>query len=662
MTALYLRTAATQSWQRIYFDASASGFKFTRENPYFSQSEDYSLEVTIPLGIPDNLRFFGPLHLKSVAKRKVSLQCRLTIDEREVMTGTATLTEISEQALKMQLLGGSSEFTFLASENRVYIDEISIMSAQISGGFTVPSVESSQQAFGAPAFVFMPAIDETNGICMNRHNYRPDIDRPVLDLTNYEVAAQPSLLLVISQVITSQGFTIRHNALSFGPWRYLYVASARRVTDIAHALPHWTVREFLTEVSRFFNVTFLFQQATRQVDIIHNALYYSRQGSTFLLSLMTPAEQQAWRQYQQLGDLAYGTSLYAEADAIAAVSAQEVTIDVADEYTVETDDDEQTSLSTSTLAFSLSGSAAHQLTVIDQSVLDAARHVACTDYDDAASRMEDEYLADAVTAANTIYEWPDGMLIHWQEEGTYLGRRCIHQFRPLKRTATDGTTEAETLELKIVPCAVEGTYDAATLLKDGAIYRAPTAALTLENPAGNESWQPEDLPSPPSVQDMITGEATVEKKEKEDRLQLFFCPPAEHQVIVHESDGNGSVVGNAWFRDIFADLSVTYWGIGDTARNSSTHAAIANRYSDHGWSLAFVNNRNTAIHLGLLHAHELRIDTRVLHKFRFVADTIPSPRSIFVISGHRYLCKKIEATVLSDGIDRLMRGEFYRLL
>ena len=52
MTELLLKREKGE-WRRVYFEAQQS-FKLTRENPYFTQSDSYTLDVTIPMIIIEN--------------------------------------------------------------------------------------------------------------------------------------------------------------------------------------------------------------------------------------------------------------------------------------------------------------------------------------------------------------------------------------------------------------------------------------------------------------------------------------------------------------------------------------------------------------------------------------------------------------------------------
>lgn len=45
--------------------------------------------------------------------------------------------------------------------------------------------------------------------------------------------------------------------------------------------------------------------------------------------------------------------------------------------------------------------------------------------------------------------------------------------------------------------------------------------------------------------------------------------------------------------------------------------------------------------------------------FKFLSDTIPDVRSVFLIRGKRYICEKLTATFTENGMSQLIKGVFY---
>ena len=107
-----------------------TSIRLTRENPAISQNGDYTLDVTLPLaGCLENINVFGIPHYRHqplVGLADKTYQFALEAS-RLRLTGTAVVTQVSEEEIKLQLLAGNTEFNF---DNREggdkYIDELDL--------------------------------------------------------------------------------------------------------------------------------------------------------------------------------------------------------------------------------------------------------------------------------------------------------------------------------------------------------------------------------------------------------------------------------------------------------------------------------------------------------------------------------------------------------
>ena len=57
-----------------------------------------------------------------------------------------------------------------------------------------------------------------------------------------------------------------------------------------------------------------------------------------------------------------------------------------------------------------------------------------------------------------------------------------------------------------------------------------------------------------------------------------------------------------------------------------------------------------------------KIDTKRKYTFKFLADTLPSPRAIFHIRGKKYVCEKLTASFSREGMSQLVKGEFWQVI
>lgn len=107
-----------------------TSIRLTRENPAISQNGDYTLDVTLPLaGCLENINVFGIPHYRHqplVGLADKTFQFALEAS-RLRLTGTAVVTQVSEEEIKLQLLAGNTELNFDNREGgEKYIDELDI--------------------------------------------------------------------------------------------------------------------------------------------------------------------------------------------------------------------------------------------------------------------------------------------------------------------------------------------------------------------------------------------------------------------------------------------------------------------------------------------------------------------------------------------------------
>lgn len=165
--------------------------------------------------------------------------------------------------------------------------------------------------------------------------------------------------------------------------------------------------------------------------------------------------------------------------------------------------------------------------------------------------------------------------------------------------------------------------------------------MSLENPTGNEVSYPDDGNT--WAQDLIDGTQSIDKAEKEDRLQVFFLDKITQDSVIQSGVYKGTAVPLTM---PFTDCSYM--------TNS-----LYRSYSP--WSLALVRSEASS-YLGQLHSVNFTFNTKVKYTFKFVSDRMPDPTSVFHIRGKLYACEKIEANVTEEGFDRLMTGYFYEIL
>lgn len=592
MTELYLKKGDDE-YTKVVFEAS-QGFKLTRENPYFTSSDTYTMEVTLPMEILANRMFFENLHRIERTKRPPTMKARLLVNNSMVLDGSAKVTQVSESAVKVQLLGGNSEINFLSKDSKIYIDEMEIPYKITS---SLPDLFPPREGVDAETYL---VYDETQGKYQNHHTYYPE---PILGFFRPSAPGiQPNLMQVTHKIFEECGYTVIRNDVNVAPWNRLLVANAKYIEETSHVLPHWLVSDFVKEFCNFFNCTLVVDQREKTVSIVSNMTFFSEQ---------VPIELQPVEEY---------------------------TAEVSEEGSVR-------SMASDTIAFDMSGSSCHDYDCIDDSIRDNAPQQT---FSSKAAALEAYNAKSAEEKDKMIYVTPVGRFTGWKHDYSDVNGSeenmlftQIDVFGPLKRNS------GNEIALKIVPVAIgdEPVRYYTIFDAQGGEYKVTMRYPSLENPTGNDvEWMPDDQGqvSKDSIQDMIEGSASIEKPQKEDRLQVMFYDDVM-QTVTEMPEGMEKIT-------IQLRLPFTDW------QYKKCHSGNEHLH----WSLS-LNPTEADHYLGELHRNSYSINVKSKETFKFLADAIPSVTGVFIIRGKRYACEKIEANVTANGVDRLMTGYFYEM-
>lgn len=258
----------------VFFDGNKE-IKLIKNNPYLTESGTYSLEVDIPLDIPENLAVFGPIQRKEISKESKKFGARMIARSKEIFNGSAKITSITETSAKIQLKGGNSDLNLIIGSEDIYIDELPYENIDMGELLQENGAEPEQtvpetHTYTSPLRAYAP------------HNWAKvrtyDTDNEaVMNGDGEEVAISPNLLLVVRAVVAALGFKVTDCCFDNTPIGDLFMVSGYRcgsnwtMADVLKGyLPHWTVQEFFTEIQNLLNCTIAFKETGKSVSIIHN--------------------------------------------------------------------------------------------------------------------------------------------------------------------------------------------------------------------------------------------------------------------------------------------------------------------------------------------------------------------------------------------------------
>ena len=625
----------------------------TYENQFVKDSGSYTYEISFPMAIAKNRELFGNVQRLDVKKTLADFDdCKLYAANRLVMSGKGTVTSITNDTVKLQIVGGKSRIKYNSKFEKHFIDEINYPSVILDTGINKPVYDKAGTGYpNMDQFQWMlfidlttgnfvgqkgvavlsPVNDETNEILSNRV-YLSKFSKIKINgvkfpsgtyayMTNCSIS--PYLMYVLKKVMDFEGYTIKRNDLDRSPWNRLVIVSACKSGKIKNALPHWTVYKFIDELRKFFNASFVFDEISKTVSII---------ATNELLTNDT------------------------------------LTYDCEDDFSVEYDEDGLDNLSTSNIEYS---------------------------FDDAANRDWREYISQSVQknyATKTYGSMAD--LVADAEKMTSKERKttifkCGHNYYVWADLPKDGNPETEETTEQRTLC---GFFNPVIRDMESDTFQeldiCPAAVYQRKMQNKDEPWIQnigDKIGNPFVVVPSVTNEKeqSLEDMEEDEDGEYYYSVQDAMQGSSSDTDSS-STADEGKMRVAFqaenvvnlkAHAAVAYDRRLD---NEDTNYRVPVLYTDYRMypqtlliaetgtlSLEFLPNRNfgngarkdtSASRFG-----NAQIDKHNLITIKFVTEEIPDPSKIFVFRNKRYICEKIEMNVTEDGIENEKTGYFYEL-
>lgn len=631
----------------IYIPTSQT-IKLTRENPYIVSSGDYTMDVQAPLSIAANRAFFGPWHRVETGKMAATYAARLYASNTCVLNGSAKVTSVTDEYVKLQLYGDQSEFNAVFGD--LYIDELPLpyckwltyassnrasssgatQGSSRRGTFTTRTATSDGYATKttrraitsdeakSTLMSFVPVYDEAADNVANRYAVLDDhMSTQNSPQKIYNPRPQWNLLYTLKCVFETVGYTLDWGPYDACPYNIIVIANCSAPSDMAAALPHWTLKEFVEQVGRFYGCAFKFASGKLSVE-------------------MQPLSE------------AYSEAV-TEIDAI-----DEFSVDVAE-------DNEVKSAGTSNLHYDLSDSDAHGTGYIDPDVLS---QMPVKEY---SSKSELEAAYNAMSDAQKtsyIFRCPEGDYCQWTftdaEDSDTTITQLIHvnQFADLERKdSSDGDTE-NAMDLKIVPVAIRDD------LKIDAYYersargvvaaKKPQYYVVMPSMEGSES----DIFSPivysgertsaldsddATVQELLEGSSSDDSSEKPDRMEVFFVYDFMTQLPTKKQYGGDTLATTA------IPIAFTAWDHKNQKYQPKENFSLS------------MNQDESSANMAKWHK-AFNINSATKYTIKFVNEgALPVASNVYLIRNRRFLCEKLELEIKDGTISPLVTGYFYPL-
>lgn len=588
---------------------AGSSFEYIRENPLFTEAEDYSLEIEFPLkDQPENIMIFGALHVQGVELGNITFPCEIdTGTFRKV--GILTVTAISETEIKGQFLEGVSQQNFASSIPNTYITDLDFSDYDGSAD-TQASYNRVMGAGWANLFVWdktwdSPIFNTTewvqSGTWIKRHVYLYKLLELVclkcnLSLDDTELRNVP---LYTKVVVVNTMMPIFKDKVYGG------------FTPLARILPRWTVKELFNEICKFFGCVYEIDSVLSKVTFKACSSVMSTANQISITPLDEFSVEMGSEDASYRGNMKYKIPDGADPDK---VNMCPWLIGKSYLYNL-------FNMTAANFAGYVKAAAWSQSAAVER--LNQARSLYYITDKGKYAIITDKKGIQASGAADD--DPPETLFCKYE---------ILNQFGDYR--------EGE--ELGIAPCPLslrrrlEYPADFPSTSSNGYAYKFAELEVIRDKYV---EWYNDDDRIP--VDEVL--EVVKAGEEKEARYyDKLWC------VLISESESPRGYHINT--RKLEADGTDDIGVVGDLGLEANYSGKL------HTFSYTLSPDDSSIKSNAALP----EVDESMVYRFKFLGATIPSPTSIFVIKGQKFACIRITAHFTPEGMSELLEGEFCKII
>lgn len=596
------------------FPDAKTQIKIVRENPYFTLSDSYSLEVSLPLEIYENRAFFGNMGRIEKSKNSASYDAKLIVNYKTILKGKARITQSTNKDVKLLLTTGISALKMTAGMDDLYVDEMHLGTFARSGNGLTRLDAGYFYSDLSDTLEYENVYDDSGEVIDTEIKGRVNgWAIPLKDATNDEkinvgsyealgtflpsyIAVCPRLIDVAKRVAAVLGYSLDSSVLPEA-CRHIYIITGVQSHDVAKKLPHWSVPEFFDQVQNFFGCT----------------IEETADGTLKMVRLES----------------------YADKDV--------TEISPSDEFEVEySEENEAKGVINNNLEYSMN---ANDYEIVDDEILEQATETfEFSNYSAALNHFNDADLSDRMAY---LYIVNGEKFIGWKTGESYT----LHRIAPFNKL--ERYQGADTTTLKISPVHIseneECQYIEQRLFESSPTYKYTVHLPEVANIFGliNRYAQQESGSESYTLQGLVQGDEEVKgKPEKDDFISVAFLEWNNVEEVESYPEREDATPNRT------DDIVLAY-------TDSSFKQQLANRRSR--WSLSLNKDGNKDFYLGQLHETSFLCKARERLKVPFSSDEIPDAKNVFLIRNKRFACEKIEASITNGEIDNMMTGYFYEM-
>lgn len=572
----------------LYIDGIAvvlpSEFSITvkQENAFFTKNGEYTYDIELSLLVPENAKLYGFLNRLNITERPATKRkAVLVADNRVYLNGTEIITGWTDTKVSIQLVSGNSELNyFIGSDELISTLAMKETNPVVNGSVSTDYVKKTYPEVDYNLMMTYDSLHQVDKNIWLYRLYNNDVNNPYAgyivqkeDIQPYDYIPQPYLCAYMRELLKALGYTLEYNAIEDTPYKSVYIVHVCETYKWNEMLPGWTAKDFLQNIETMFNGSFLIDHRTRTASFLLNISYLSKVRNVHLQNVI-------------------------------------------DEYTVESEEEEEADAINSTIKYKLPSTEYYKLRCLPDVVKEAARQKSIDgDLFTFFAKPENQ-----VTDTIFDYKSVNRKIIYLEGSGIMSNLEMVDELASLVRENAESELELEFVPAELAERAfyMEGIDPDDFYLGQ---YYIPSVSVSDDEP---------DETTYDSIHNMVNN--LSEKTESKSNIFLAFFRGLNPVQI-------GVMPANSYplaFIDRF--FPTTSWPVTLSADYPTFNLVEMEKY---------------------FYSNAYKIDRKNPVKITCYDSNVYPASSVFEIFNRRYLAKEIEYTIGPNGRTQAWTGTFY---
>lgn len=594
--------------------------KIVNENPFFTKSGDYTLNITLSLENPVNAKIYKHINRINSLSRFENRTAIIVSDNKVIIKGEEVILKYSNNSIEIQILAGNSSLNYIIG-NDLNLRDLDLGVAIINKNEIVANLSKD---YPEVDYQLLPFYDRDLEFVGNKYSFIYDktlsrirtvyaYDGSFLNLAvegNYKYEnyrPQPYLCAIISKIFANIGYSLDNAIESHPIYKYAYIVHANDSLEFSKMLPGWTVLKFLEEIENLFDCTVVVDNSNMHASIILNYQFYS--------------------------------------------SSLENNIIMLDDFEAEVEDTDEKMQHEKNISYNLPDSPYYRYQNFDKILLDSLNVININtgsdkqNIDEITTTIKNKTPDSVRSSQRVLYKSNALQFIEYvtdNENTKKVNAKSVNDYSPVKNNSSDEYD----VSFDIIPAEFHSSYFQ-IYLNMSNYYMQLHLPIAKCNEAPLIYEEKDGVITNPLIQDIIEGDKTGNKLGSgSNQISIAFYNSQYSTRFYEQEPGPMDDQRHplSYIRSISESVKLT-------GSNYNFIYEYNGKYVN-ALSLKFLNEE--------IYSKGEKIDRKKLYKIQFVDNGEKlDPKDIYIIGNRKFYCRKIEKNITIDGFDEIIEGEFY---